>query len=312
MIKYFLTAFILKGFSTTGFSRAWYRRLGNFFGARKRARGKMPEYYAAGVRQMIELTDKYSVFKDGQIILEVGTGWMHWEAITMSLFFDIKAVLFDVWDNRQLIALKNYLLQFGEIIPQWNEVSQYRKDRARNLIKKICQAASFEEIYQILGFKYLVVSSGSLQSLADCSFDVVVSARVLEHIGRDTADQFARDCHRILTPGGYSMHSICIGDHLIAYAKNVSPKQYLTYPDKTWRRWFENGVQYINRLQKPEWLDVFGKTGMRLVESRDTTVDISNLKITNQYKRFSNSDLMCYTLMMLHQKAPNNDTKTAC
>jgi 2-polyprenyl-3-methyl-5-hydroxy-6-metoxy-1,4-benzoquinol methylase len=302
MVKYFLTASILKAFSATPGTRALYRRIGNVVGARGRAHGTMPPYYAAGVRRMLELTDKHSLFKDGQRILEVGTGWMHWEALTMALFYDIEAVLFDVWDNRQMIALKNYISQFAEIIEQWGGVSSERRKRAQKLIQQVLQVTSFEELYQLLDFKYMVVSNGSLENLTKNSFDVVVSARVLEHIGRDSADQFARDCCRVLKPGGFSLQSICIGDHLYAYDRSTSPKQYLAFSESTWRNWFENQVQYINRIQRSEWLQVFQQAGLQLVECESTSVNVDSLKLANEYKHLSQSDLECHTLKMLHQK----------
>ena len=198
MIKYCLTASALKLFSSTPATRSFYRKLGNAVGAKKRASGTLPEYYVRGVERMVRLANERGVFKDGHRILEVGTGWMHWEALTMSLFFDIRAVLFDVWDNRQLIALKNYIAQFGKIAATWKTLPPERIERAQRLVKQIGQTNSFEELYKLLGFEYMVESSGSLHRLADSSFDVVVSARVLEHIGRDTASQFALACERVL------------------------------------------------------------------------------------------------------------------
>ena len=44
--------------------------------------------------------------------------------MTLRLFYDIKAVLFDVWDNRQLGGLKNYIRQL-EIC--WAAVSNCRQ-----------------------------------------------------------------------------------------------------------------------------------------------------------------------------------------
>jgi SAM-dependent methyltransferase len=301
MIKYYLTASILKGFSATPQTRAVYRWLGNAVGARRRASATMPGHYTQGVRSMLELTAKHGVFKDGYRILEVGTGWMHWEALTISLFYDIQAVLFDVWDNRQLIALKNYLAQFGRAIPQLTEVSPERKDRAQRLIEKILRVNSFDELYRLLDFEYTIVSSGSLKCFADNTFDVIVSARVLEHIGRDSARQFAIDCKRVLKKGGFSLHSICIGDHLGAYDKNVSGKQYLAYSDAAWKRWFENQVQYINRLQKSEWLKIFESADLTLIESYSTETDITDLRIAERFKHYELSDLECYTLKMLHR-----------
>ena len=250
---------------------------------------------------MLDLATRLGVLKDGYKILEVGTGWMHWEAITISLFYDIQAVLFDVWDNRQLVALKNYLNQFGKVIPQLVEVSQERKRRAQQLVQKILNVASFDELYNLLGFQYVVSRSGSFEGLADNWFDVVVSARVLEHIDLDRVQQFARDCKRVLKKGGYSLHSICIGDHLYDHDQSVSAKQYLAYSDTTWKRWFNSRILYINRLQKSEWLRIFENAKLVLIEDQCTQAAITSLKIADRFKMFEPSDLECYTLRMLHR-----------
>src|ERR1043165_3728637 len=102
MIKYIAVALSLKSFSCGPAMRLLYRQLGNKVGGRRRATGPMPGYYAERIKRMLRLTRQYNIVRDGDRILELGTGWLHWEALTLRLFFDIKAVLFDVWDNRQL------------------------------------------------------------------------------------------------------------------------------------------------------------------------------------------------------------------
>ena len=41
---------------------------------------------------------------------------------------------------------------------------------------------------------------------------------------------------------------------LYHYDTSVSAKNYLRYSDAVWKRWFENRVQYFNRVQRREWL----------------------------------------------------------
>src|SRR6202040_1146893 len=96
--------------------RSFYRRLGNTVGNRRRSSGVMPDYYAERVKRMLRLQKQYSIVSDGDRIIELGTGWLHWEALTLRLFYDIKAVLFDVWDNRQLGGLKNYVRQLKPML----------------------------------------------------------------------------------------------------------------------------------------------------------------------------------------------------
>jgi hypothetical protein len=111
------------------------------------------------------------------------------------------------------------------------------------------------------------------------------------------------DIARVLKPGGYSCHSIQIGDHLYAYDTSVSIKQYLHYSDRTWRRWFENDVQYINRLQRSDWLDLFKRTGMTLIEEEVTKESLSGLQVSEAFRNYDEIDLQCSNLKVLHRKA---------
>ncbi len=38
------------------------------------------------------------------------------------------------------------------------------------------------------------------------------------------------------------------------------------YAEKVWKRYFENDVQYFNRVQRPEWLEMFQQAGFEMVE----------------------------------------------
>jgi len=52
------------------------------------------------------------------------------------LFYDNKAVLFDVWDNRQLGGLKNYARQLKPILRGF-ELAEAEANKAHALIKLI-------------------------------------------------------------------------------------------------------------------------------------------------------------------------------
>jgi hypothetical protein len=92
-------------------------------------------------------------------------------SLTLRLFCDIKAVLFDSWDNRQLGALKNYIRQLGDMLGRSFELSADELKRARGLIQQIVEVESFAD----LGFEYAIQSSGSLEQFSSGSFQLVVS-----------------------------------------------------------------------------------------------------------------------------------------
>jgi SAM-dependent methyltransferase len=251
---------------------------------------------------MLRLQKKHKIVRNGDRILELGTGWLHWEALTLRLFYDIEAVLFDVWDNRQLGGLKNYLRQLRGLLDSDFGLSAAESKRAQSIIDQVLPVTSFAELYELLGFDYVVESSGSLKQFSSDSFQLVVSGGVLEHVKRDALPMLSRETARILKPGGWAVHSIDTADHLEHYDRKVSPKMYLSFSDDTWNRLFENEVQYINRMQRGEWLELFKANGFDVIEEESRRVDISKLRLADRYKKMERSDLECTVLKVALRK----------
>jgi SAM-dependent methyltransferase len=303
MVKYWTIALLLKGFSCASPVRGLYRQLGNRVGGRRRETGVMPDYYIDRLKRMLRLAKEHGIVRDGDRILELGTGWLHWEALTLRLFYDIEAVLYDVWDNRQLGGLKNYVQQLSTRLNTDFALSPGELKRAQSLIAAILKVESFSQLYDLLGFQYVVESSGSLAQFADRSFDLVVSAGVLEHVKREALPILVEETRRVLKPGGWAVHSIDTSDHLSHYDGSVSKKKYLSFSEATWKRLCENEVQYINRVQRSDWLKLFRASGFELIEEENRRVDIAALKVAENYRSFDPSDLAC-TVVRFAFKAP--------
>ena len=301
MVKYYMTAMTLKGFSISPLTRSIYRKLGNNIGGKRRASSPMPKYNIERVNRMLRIARSYGIPKNGIRIAELGTGWCHWEALTTRLFFDVQATLYDVWDNRQISALKNYLVQLDNSLDKL-EIDDTQRALAHKKISSIQGVADYEELYRLLGFEYVLDPDGKLGSVQKGSFDLVVSAGVLEHIYAKDAPVFVNGIGGLLKPGGLSVQSINIRDHLYLYDRTASPKQYLQYSNRTWNRYFENIVQYINRIQRSEWLRLFKEAGLELVEEQVEQEDLSGLKIAHDYHGYEKADLSCGGLQLVHRK----------
>jgi SAM-dependent methyltransferase len=251
----------------------------------------MPSYYADRVRRILRLTANHDIIRSGDRILELGTGWLHWEALTLRLFFDVEAVLFDVWDNRQLHALKNYVRQLGGLLDETFGLSPEQLRRAKSLIDAVSRVKSFDELYKLLGFEYVTHPAGDLTRFRDRSFQLVVSAGMLEHVKREAVGTLIGETKRILKPGGWAVHSIDTSDHLSHYDPKVSPKRYLTFSDPTWRYLFESEIQYVNRIQRGEWLQLFQRSGFELMDEDGKQIDISGITVADRFAHMDKRDL---------------------
>jgi cyclopropane fatty-acyl-phospholipid synthase-like methyltransferase len=302
MLKYVAAAAALKAFSCGAPARRLYRALGNFAGTRMKQRSTLPSHYFDRIKRKADLCREFGILKDGDTVLELGTGWVHWEAITLKLFWDIKAVLYDVWDNRQFPALKSFLRQVDTAFKEGYRIEGVDMARARRQVGAILETASFEELYRLLGFRYVVGPSGTLDTLGDERFRLVVSAGVFEHIYRAILSRFVARWSQLLAPGGFALHTINIKDHLYQYDLSVCPKQYLGFSEKVWKRFFENDVQYINRVQRCEWLEIFAHAGLVLREEQSVYVDLGRLEVKAPYTQMDAKDLRCGQLEVVLEK----------
>jgi SAM-dependent methyltransferase len=297
MVRYVLAALALQVFSSNAATKALYRKIGNTLGQSKRKKGNINIYVRRG-NLINDLSQKYNAIKAGDKLLELGTGWVHWHSVYLRLHYDVSITMFDIWDNRQFEA---FIAQFSSLKSLIDMDNGY-DDQVTRLLQSVLAVTSFEELYALLNLQYIVENEGHLDQFPDCSFDCVFSLHVLEHVPKAYVNQEAEEIYRILKPGGYSIHQIGIDDHLSHYDKKESPKNYLRYSDRTWKLFFENEVQYINRLQMSDWLDIFDKTGFSLLETIKESLVVELPRINPKYDKYEKEDLLCTGLTIVHRK----------
>lgn len=294
MIKYSGVALTLKLFSLNRLTKKAYRKIANSFGSDKREKANIDSYLANG-KSFINLCEKYHVIGENDKLLEIGTGWMHWYSLYIHLFHKVNITMMDVWDNRQLQALKtsfNKLKEHSESLPE----------ECMHDIDFIANVDSFESLYDKLNLNYVIEDKGSLNQFPGDTYSLIFSSQVLEHVPREYANDSVKNIYRMLKPGGFSIHQIGIIDHLSLYDKKVSPMNYLNYSDTTWKIFFQNKVQYFNRLLMSDWIDIFGQKGFVLMEKIPSLRNIDTLHIHPKYFRYTKEDLSCTALTIVHKK----------
>jgi cyclopropane fatty-acyl-phospholipid synthase-like methyltransferase len=283
MIKYTLAALTLKLFSLNGIT--------------KKKNINIDPYLRSG-KLLRNLCEKYSAVKEGDELLEIGTGWLHWYSIYLRLFFKVRITMLDIWDNRQLTALKTAFRKLNEI----SDKNKIEYDRFIEDVDTIGDVKNFGELYSRYDLSYTLEEKGSLDKFPDSSFDFIFSFHVLEHVPKENTKDLVKNLYRTLKPGAYSVHQIGIDDHLSHLDKRESLKNYLRYSDSTWKRYFENEVQYFNRLQMSDWLDLFRQAGFVLKEKIIESKKIDSLKIAPKYQHYSKEDLECIILTIVQKK----------
>lgn len=297
MLKYIAAAAALKAFSVNSLSKKLYRKIGNTIGQRNRLAVDDIDIRISRGNLLVDLCRKHNAVRDGDRILEIGTGWMHFYSLYLRLFYDLQVSALDIWDNRQFAALQAAARRLVAATD-----SHVSEPKAQDSLRKIIGCKSYEELYSVFGYKYFIEPTGSIGKFADSEFDFITSFHVLEHVPTRFVEKLAHDMFRKLKPGAYTIHQIGIDDHLTHYDSKASPKQYLKYSDRIWRLLFENEVQYFNRLQTSDWLSTFADAGFELVDKIHDGVSVDSLHIDTRFRSYPKEDLECTTLTVVYRK----------
>lgn len=293
-IIYFSKALIFKLFSINNFTSTAYRKLCNFIAPVTKRNLNIDTWKERG-DLLIDIISKYNCLKENDKVFETGTGWFHFYSIYTRIFFNVSITMFDIWDNRQWKVFKS---NFKKL--KLYSFNSKNKEKINQFIDVLNMSESYNDLYKKLNLNYFINPNGSISNLESDSFNLVISFHVLEHIPPEYIKDVIKDFYRILKPGSYCIHQIGCDDHL-AHGTSLSPKNYLKYSLKTWSSFFENKVQYTNRIQMQDFIDLFTESGFKLVDKMLEFSDISNINVDNYFSKYSKENLECsqFTVVFL-------------
>lgn len=291
MLKYQLAAAALKMFSINGVTKQAYRGLGNRIGGKSRQKAIKPGYVARADGNLAFIESNAGI-ADGQTVLELGTGWVHWEALFTRLFYEVELIVFDIWDNRQFAGFIGHARALKAELPSLTHRGESALAKAEALLDRVLECGDFEEAYKLLGFTYVLDAKGDVGSIATDSVDLVISSDVMEHIPETGLPELAKSLRRIVRDGSHINQQIVEADHLCIYDRTVHPKNYLRYSNASWKLRFENDIQYINRWQHSDFVRLFREHGFDIVDEQIvSTADTSRLAIAPRWKDYDRPDL---------------------
>jgi SAM-dependent methyltransferase len=292
-MNYYLTAAALKAFSSHSVLRKAYRWAGN--------RKKSYSTWMPKPRWIWEQVVQEGMNGEGQVLLELGTGWTHAGSLYSALLIDASITAFDVWDCRSFYAIKTELSRIDAAIQLAENHSPSDKKRARERAAMALQAQTFDELYRILNITYILGEDGILP-LPDHSADMIYSQDVLEHVTREAFDASIQEWRRVLKPQGRFLALVGLDDHLAHYDKTKSMKEYLYHSDKLWDHLLSNRLQYINRLTVTEIVRAFQRNGFE-VEKWDTERCSIDPAAVHPYYKYQTRDDLEATCLRLYARA---------
>jgi hypothetical protein len=308
MIRYYSWAVTEKTLSFVPGGRRMYRRIGTIVRrGRQGTGGQLANSYPLA-RKAKELVG------EGGTILDLGTGWFHHDAFLLYLAGDWNLVLFDIEDRGRLQYIRNYL---GYLLDNVAEVSAelaIDEDGARSKLEELLALPSREAIYEHCRFTLVFTDEVTEPFLPERSVDLMVSNCVLVHIRPDVLVAELVALRRMLKDDGRMYHMLGHDDHWAFHDSSMKwPSfNYLRYSERTYRLLFDTRLEYHNRIVKPEWLDLFEQSGLRVLgydehiteESRENVRSLP--RIDGRYAGYSIDELaVYYSYVLLGKEEPD-------
>ncbi len=156
---------------------------------------------------------------------------------------------------------------------------------------------------------YRAPSDARSTGLPTGSIDCAVSVETLEHIPKNDIAAILKELRRIMRPDGVALMQIDYGDHFKSFDPSISSFNFLTYSDEDWSP-FQSRFQYVNRLRRSEYLQLFREAGFELLsdqpDRRPPEQQILE-RLAPRFRSFSPEDL--FTLGSLIVGRPADPSK---
>lgn len=244
-----------------------------------------PEAIAKKWNQTLDLVEMWAV--DGQTdftALEIGTGWVPIAPLALRAAGASDVVTVDVQPLLRLEEVHATLLEVARALETGTlrSVNPKLADELRRALSE--DHRSPEELLAACGVRALV---GDIErsGVTHSSIDVSVSNNTFEHVPGPDLLRIVRALARLQADGGASVHFIDLKDHYAGFDGQISVYNFLRYSERRWR-WYNNGLQYQNRLRASDYRALFADAGVD-VFAELTEGDLDGLATVSRAAEFA-------------------------
>jgi len=176
--------------------------------------------------------------------VEFGAGWHLGGAIALASMGVGSQVLYDLNAHARPELVRHAIRHFGLVEGGGSSVT---------------------ELVAPLGIDYRAPDDVLTSGLDGATVHVVHSTSVLEHVPPESIEGMLRESRRILAPEGVAAFIVDYHDHWARGDRRIDGSHFLRYSDRHWRLW-NCELQYQNRLRHGNYLELFERGGMEILE----------------------------------------------
>ncbi len=233
---------------------------------------------------------------DDLAVVELGTG--KYPVVPVALFlcgvrriwtFDIVPLLQDTVTRQILQALLDQADTLSDYLPR---IQADRLARLESVLKddRLKKSA---DLLRALDIEVLIRDACE-PGLEAGAFDLIISNMTLEHIAPDIILGLFKAFKKLAAPGAVMSHFIDMNDHYTYFDPSVTAFNYMRYTDAQWW-WFNNALQYQNRLRMIDYRSLHTQAGFEVVASEHRLGNPDHLDavpLAEQFKHYDRENLL--------------------
>lgn len=243
----------------------------------------------------------------GWRILEIGTGWYPTLPVCFALAgadrivtVDLNRHVSETLTLRMLRALQAHLTALAPL-------AGADEGELRRACERLVALRDLDALWNACRIEYRAPCNAARLGFAPpATFDLVYSNSVLEHVRPEDLPALMRECWRVLRPGGLMVHAVACNDHYAHFDRSISFLNYLQYTDRQWR-WWNNRLNYQNRLRAPDFTRYAAETGFTIVhEARavrpGSREALARMRLAPEFRNYAPEDLVATSVDFVARK----------
>ncbi len=239
---------------------------------------------------------------------EFGAGWDLIVPLAFATLGVRDQTLVDIRPNARLELVNDAIARIGPLLGRTGRSTSRDLDPA--------PIASFDELRERFGIRYVAPLDAAATGFSDDTFDVMTSTLALEHIPAPDIEAILREAVRILRPGGLFSAIIDMQDHYSFMDRNVSVYNYLRYGDRTWGL-VNSKLHYQNRLRNSDYLALARASGLDLMFEQPTGPTakeleaLQSLPLAPRFRHYERDDLAITDSLVVLRKPSRRSSAAA-
>ncbi len=225
-------------------------------------------------------------------VLELGTGWFPVVPIALRLSGASNVCTCDIVERVSPERLSATLQAFsraaedGELGRRFPSIDHALLTQIQNFDS---MGRTCVEGLRSLGVDYTIGDTPGAH-LPPASVDLIVSHAVLEYISEPLFMELLNAFRRLLKSDGAMSHWIDFSDQYAYFDKNISPLNFLKYPDWAWRL-INNPIIPLSRLRIDDIRRLFANAGFEIYEEETVKLDENAMQKLPLAREFTDRDI---------------------